>query len=84
MSSGRHAGFMEGEEEGALLPDPRHCDGCLQAFPRSGHPGLRQGDWAGGLGRLRLQQESLRTQRGGEGRRPGAAGRPWGVFPWRI
>lgn len=48
MSSGRRAGFMEGEEEGALLQDPRHCDGCLQAFPRAGHPDLdlRQGDWA--------------------------------------
>lgn len=40
MSSGRCAGFMEGEEEGALLPGPRPCDGCLQAFPRSGHPNL--------------------------------------------
>lgn len=33
MSSGRRAGFMEGEEEGALSLDPRHCDRHLQVSP---------------------------------------------------
>lgn len=82
MSSGRPAGFMGGEEEGALLPGPGRCDGCLQAFRGLATPSAAAG-LDGGLGWLRLQQESLRTQRGG-GKGSEAAGQPWGVFTWHI
>lgn len=39
MSSGKHAGFMGGEGEGApALGDPGHCDGCLRVFPEVWSP----------------------------------------------
>lgn len=61
MSSGRHAGFMAGEEEGVpAAGDPRHRDGCLRGFPEVWTPPPN----LGGLGWLRLRGAGLRTWRG--------------------
>lgn len=67
MSWGRPAGFMGGEEEGALLPGPRRCDGCLQAFR-----GLATPSAAAGLDRgTGLAQTPAGEPENSEGRREG-------------
>lgn len=70
MSSGRHAGFMAGEEEGAPAHgDPRHCEGCLRVFPEVCSPPASRFPGAG------LTQ----TPAGGpeSWRGKGSEGRPW-------
>ena len=65
MSLGRHAEFMEGEEEGAPAPgDPRHCDGCLQVFPEVWPPPIC--GRVGGVGESSAGSDS--SKRRGEGR----------------
>lgn len=82
MSSGRHAGFMAGEEEGVpAAGDPRHRDGRLRGFPEVWTPPPN----LGGLGWLRLRGAGLRTWigKGREGRH-GGCWAAWGAFSWHI
>lgn len=80
MSLGRHAGFMEGDKEGAPAPgDPRHHDGRLQVISEVRPPHI-PGGWAS---RASAGGGVLRTEEGRQGR-SGAAGWPWGAFHWHL